>query len=66
MKNKQQLLTEPIKRFLIQCVAKAGPTPERLLNELELIRRGRFRKNKGPGGQASELYSGSYGSSQYR
>ena len=39
MKNKQQLLTEPIKRFLIQCVAKAGPTPERLLNELELCER---------------------------
>ena len=39
MKNKQQMLTEPVKRFLIQCVSKAGSRPERLLNELELCER---------------------------
>lgn len=36
MKNKQQSLKEPIKRFLLHCVAKAGSQPERLPNELEI------------------------------
>ena len=39
MNQKQQMLTEPVKRFLIQAVAKSGPKPERLPNELELCKR---------------------------
>ncbi len=40
MNQKQQMLTEPIKRFLIQLVAKSGPKqPERLPNELDLCER---------------------------
>ena len=39
MNQKQQMLTEPVKRFLIQAVAKSGPQPERLPNELELCKR---------------------------
>ncbi len=37
--RKQVLLTQPIKRFLIQCVAKSGPEPELLMNELELCKK---------------------------
>lgn len=39
MNQKQQMLTEPVKRFLIQAVAKSGPKPERLCSELELCER---------------------------
>ncbi len=38
-KQRQMMLKEPIKRFLIQCVAKSGPEPEPLMNELELCRK---------------------------
>lgn len=37
--QRQMMLKEPIKRFLIQCVAKSGPEPELLMNELELCRK---------------------------
>ncbi len=39
MNQKQQMLTEPIKRLLIQLVAKSGQKPERLPNELDLCKR---------------------------
>lgn len=39
MNQKQQMLTEPIKRFLIQLVAKAGSRAERMPSELELCER---------------------------
>ena len=39
LNQKQQMLTEPIKRYLIQTVAKSGMEPKRLDNEPELCKR---------------------------
>ena len=42
---KKQLLTEPIKRYTIRCVAKSGTEPEQLMGEMELCEK--FKVGRG-------------------
>ncbi|OQA79773.1 MAG: hypothetical protein BWY31_04159 [Lentisphaerae bacterium ADurb.Bin242] len=56
---KKQLLTEPIKRYTVRCVAKAGPEPEQLMGEMELC--GKFKVGRGTVRRAmASLIAGGY------
>lgn len=56
---RKQLLTEPIKRYTIRCVAKAGPEPEQLMGEMELC--DKFKVGRGTVRRAmASLIAGGY------